>query len=121
MSMDVSVAIDKYIDNTGDWRGEYLRKLRALIHEADPEIVESWKWDVPVFAHGSMVCAISSFRTHAKINFFKGAALDDKLGLFNNGLDSKHQRSIDFFEGDTINEEGVKELIREAVVLSTKK
>jgi hypothetical protein len=119
--MDARIEIDNYIDNTGDWRADYLRKLRSLIHEADPAIVEAWKWDVPVFLHGSMVCAISAFKDHVKMNFFKGAALNDSLGLFNNGLDSKHQRAIDFREGEKLNEDGIKNLIREAVVLNTKK
>jgi hypothetical protein len=109
--------VDNYIKNQEAWKGELLTRLRSSIHNADPEIVEEWKWDVPVFVHGKMVCAISSFKEHVKINFFSGAKLSDPHKLFNNGFDSKQHRSIDFKEGDTIKEQELKELIKEAVSL----
>ena len=95
--------------------------LRNLIHEADPEIIEDWKWDVPIFTHKTMVCAISAFKEHIKINFFKGASLGDPQKIFNNGFDSKQHRSIDFQEQDSINEEAVKDLVKQAVLLNTGK
>ncbi len=116
--MDPSQLIDKHIKGFSDWRGEYLATLRRLIHEADSEIQEEWKWDVPVFVHNKMVCAISAFKDHVKINFFKGAQLKDEHGLINAGLDSKSHRSIDFREGDKIEEEKLKDLIREAAALN---
>jgi hypothetical protein len=118
--MESSKLIDNQIAGIKDWRGQMLAKLRQLIHEADPKIVEEWKWDVPVFTHKGMVCAISSFKDHIKINFFKGAQLQDPHKLINNGLESKSHRSIDFSEGDKINEPALKELINQAVILNTK-
>jgi hypothetical protein len=105
----------------GDWRGELLAKLRKLIHQADPDIVEEWKWDTAVFTHQGMLCATSAFKDHVKINFFKGAQLKDPQGLINNGLESKQHRSIDFNQNDDINETALIELIREAVALNVKK
>ena len=113
--MKPSELIDKNIKELNDWRGEIMAKLRVLIHEADPEIVEEWKWEVPVFVHTKMVCALGSFKDHVKANFFKGASLDDKDKLFNAGFDAKTSRSIDIFEGDKINETAFKDLIRQAV------
>lgn len=113
--------IDNYISGFDDWRNENLTKLRKLIHEADTEITEEWKWDVPVFTCKGMVCAISAFKDHVKINFFKGAQLSDQHKLINNGFDSKQHRAIDFSEGDKINEKALKELVKEAVALNTKK
>lgn len=110
--------VDEYITNHSDWKGDYLQKLRSIIRDADPKIVEEWKWDVPVFTHNKMVCAISSFKDHVKINFFSGAKLTDSHKLFNNGFTSKQHRSIDFKEGDTIHEKELKELIKEAVELN---
>lgn len=113
--------IDKMISELKDWRGEYLTRLRKLIHEADPEIVEEWKWDTAVFTHKGMVCATSAFKEHVKINFFKGALLADPHKLINNGFDSKQHRSIDFREGEKIKEKALGELIQEAIELNTKK
>ncbi|CAN5165122.1 DUF1801 domain-containing protein [soil metagenome] len=118
--MTPSESIDQQITSISDWRGALLTNLRKLIHEADPEITEEWKWDVPVFTHKGMVCAISAFKDHVKINFFKGAQLSDPHKLINNGFTSKAHRSIDFSENDTLNESGLKELIKEAVSLNTK-
>lgn len=117
---DTKTLIDNQISSIADWRGELLSKLRETIHSADPEIVEEFKWDVPVFTHNGMVCAISAFKDHVKINFFKGAFLKDTDKLFNNGFTSKQHRSIDFFEGDKINESKLKELIQEAVKFNQK-
>jgi hypothetical protein len=110
--------VDEYINSQDPWKSELLTTLRNVIHDADPEIVEEWKWDVPVFVHKTMICAISSFKEHVKINFFKGAKLSDSHKLFNNGFDSKQHRSIDFKEGDKVKEKELKELIKEAVDLN---
>lgn len=113
--------IDAYLQEQESWKGTLLKQLRELIHKADPEITEEWKWDVPVFTHNGMVCAISSFKDHVKINFFKGAALVDRHSVFNNGLTSKLHRSIDFTQDDKLNEEALKDLIQQAVTINTKK
>jgi hypothetical protein len=113
--------IDKRITELNDWRGEMISKLRALIHQAEPNIIEEWKWDTPVFSLNGQVCALGSFKDHVKINFFKGAQLEDKNKLINAGLDSKSHRSIDFHQGDSINATALIELIKEAVGLNTKK
>lgn len=117
--MDASAQIDKQIADYSDWRGKVMAQLRSLIHEADPEISEEWKWDTAVYVHKGMVCAVSGFKDHVKINFFKGALLKDPHKLINNGLESKKHRAIDFSEGDPIKEKEVKELIQEAVALNT--
>ncbi len=112
--------IDKYILDQEEWKTKILLSLRKVIHEADVEITEEWKWDVPVFTHNGMVCAISAFKDHVKINFFKGAKLIDEHGLINAGLESKAHRSIDFHEGDNVKEAELKDLIQEAVALNKK-
>ena len=103
--MTPSELIDKQIQEAGGWKGELIAKLRKLIHEADPEIQEEWKWDVGVYVHTGMVCAVSAFKDHIKINFFKGAAVQDPHKLFNNGLNG-YQRSatgsIVFFGDDGV-------------------
>jgi len=99
-----------------------MAKLRRLIHEADPEITEEWKWGTAVFTHKGNVCAIGSFKDHVKLNFFHGAALRDSHGLLNAGLEAKATRAIDFHEGDEVIESDLKDLIREAIdVKSAKK
>src|SRR6266480_2388114 len=98
--MNASQLIDKQIADAPGWKGEMMTDLRSIIHTADPEIIEEWKWDTGVFTHKKMVCAVSSFKDHVKINFFKGASLKDEHHLFNAGLESKLNRSIDFLEGD---------------------
>jgi hypothetical protein len=118
--MNSSEQIDKIITATPGWRGELLKKMRKLIHEADPEIQEEWKWDVPVFTRNGMVCAISAFKDHVKINFFKGSQLKDPHKLINAGLESKKNKAIDFAEGDTVDEIKIKDLIKEAVALNGK-
>jgi hypothetical protein len=119
--MTPSELIDRQIASFTDWRGEVMKQLRSLVHEADPEITEEWKWEVGVYTHEGMVCAMSAFKDHVKLNFFKGAKLQDKNKLINAGLESKSHRSIDFFEGDNLDETKIKDLISEAVSLNTVK
>ena len=107
--------IDKAIQDLSDWRGKRMAQLRKLIHDAAPEITEDWKWDTPVFAYKGSVVAIGAFKEHVKLNFFKGASLEDPKKLFNAGLEAKASRSIDFSEGDQIDEPALKDLIRAAV------
>ena len=114
-----SAFIDEKIKELGDWRGKMLAKVRALIHEADPEIVEEWKWmGTPVFSHGGMVCTGESYKSVVKMTFAKGAALKDPSGLFNSSLDGNVRRAIDIHEGDKIDEAALKNLIRAAVALN---
>ena len=120
--MNASDLIDKQIAELGDWRGPIFARLRALIHDADPEIAEEWKWSTGIFSHSGMVCAVGAFKDHVKLNFFQGAVLDDPHKLFNAGLDAKKTRAIDLYAGDAVDEPALKELIRAAVALnSTKK
>ncbi len=113
--------ITNYIDGLGDWRGPLLARLRELILDTDPDMVEDWKWDTPVWAHQGNVVAGAAFKDHVKLNFFKGASLDDPNGLFNAGLDARASRAIDIHEGDTVNESAFRDLIRAAVTLNTVK
>ncbi len=116
--MEASKLIDKQIAGAASWRGDLLAKLRQIIHQADPEIVEEWKWGTAVFTHGGNVCAIAAFKDHVKINFFKGSQLSDPHKLINAGLESKNNKAIDFKENDRINEPALIELIKEAVALN---
>ena len=113
--MDASEQIDRRIAELGDWRGELIARLRAIVRAADPQIVEEWKWDTPVWSRKGMVCAAGAFKGAVKLNFFKGASLSDPHGLFNAGLDAKASRAIDFYEGDAVDEAALKALIRAAV------
>jgi hypothetical protein len=113
--MNPSQLITNYIAELADWRGQMLARLRALILETDPEIAEEWKWDTPVWSHKGNVVAAGAFKDHLKLNFFRGAALDDPHGLFNAGLEAKASRAIDFHEGDHVDESALKQLIRAAV------
>jgi hypothetical protein len=114
-----SQLIDERIAELGDWRGEMLARLRALIKQADPEVVEEWKWrGVPVWSHGGIICTGETYKSVVKMTFAKGAALDDPSGLFNASLDGNTRRAIDFREGETIGEEALKALIRAAVTLN---
>jgi hypothetical protein len=117
--MNASELIDKQIADLADWRGDLVSKLRVLIHEADPEIDEEWKWETGVWAHKGNVCAVGVFKDHVKLNFFKGASLPDPSGLFNSGLDAKTSRAIDFNEGDQVSDAALKELVRAAVARQT--
>ncbi len=113
--------IDERIKELGDWRGKMLAKVRGIIHEADPEIVEEWKWmGTPVFSHSGIVCTGETYKNHVKMTFAKGAALEDPSGLFNSSLDGHVRRAIDIHEGDTIDQAALKDLIRAAVALNLK-
>src|ERR1051325_12018319 len=105
-SKSPSRLIDARIEELGDWRGEMLGRLRALIKQADPEVVEEWKWrGVPVWSHDGSICTGETYKSVVKMTFFKGASLDDPSGLFNSSLDGNARRAIDFHEGDEINED----------------
>jgi hypothetical protein len=111
--------IDARINELGDWRGKMLAKVRAVIHAADPEIVEEVKWmGTPVFSHGGIVCTGETYKEHVKMTFAKGAALKDPAHLFNSSLDGNLRRAIDIHEGEKINEAALKDLIRAAVALN---
>ena len=114
-SMNPSQQIDHYIEGLSDWRGERIARLRKLILEAAPELVEEWKWDTPVWSHKGNVVAAGVFKDHVKLNFFKGASLADSNNLFNAGLDAKATRAIDIAEGEEIDETALKDLVRSAV------
>jgi hypothetical protein len=109
-----SQLISNQIAELADWRGPLLARLRELIHEAAPEVIEEWKWDTPVFSQKGNAVAAAAFKDHVKLNFFKGASLPDPAGLFNAGLDAKATRAIDFSEGDKVNEAALMDLIRAA-------
>jgi hypothetical protein len=116
-----SALIDERIKELGDWRGKTLAKVRGLIHAADPEIVEEWKWmGTPVFSHGGIVCTGETYKNVVKMTFAKGAALEDPRGLFNSSLNGNARRAIDIHEGDTVDEPAFKDLIRAAVALNVK-
>jgi hypothetical protein len=116
-----SVFIDAKINELGDWRGKMLAKMRRIIHAADPEIVEEWKWmGTPVFSHGGIVCTGETYKNVFKMTFAKGAALEDPSGLFNSSLDGNVRRAIDIREGDKVDEAALKDLIRAAVALNLK-
>ena len=118
--------IDEKIKELGDWRGKTLAKVREIIHEADPEIVEEWKWvkptspGTPVFSHGGIVCTGETYKNVVKMTFARGAALKDPSGLFNSSLDGNVRRAIDIHEGDKVDEAALKDLIRAAVALKLK-
>src|SRR3981081_1938163 len=119
-----SAFIDEKIKELGDWRGKTLAKVRDIIHKADPEIVEEWKWvkatspGTPVFSHAGIVCTGETYKNAVKMTFAKGAALKDPYGLFNSSLDGNVRRAIDIHEGDKVNEAALKDLIRAAVALN---
>jgi hypothetical protein len=114
-----SALIDAKIKELGDWRGKTLAKVREIIHEADPEIVEEWKWmGTPVWSHGGTVCTGETYKNVVKMTFAKGAALEDPSGLFNSSLEGNVRRAIDIHEGDKIDEAALKDLIRAAVALN---
>ncbi|MBR0784456.1 DUF1801 domain-containing protein [Bradyrhizobium iriomotense] len=117
-----SKLIDGRIRELGDWRGEMLARIRGLIREADPEVVEEWKWrGVPVWEHDGIICTGETYKEVVKMTFAKGAALDDPAGLFNSSLDGNVRRAIDIREGERINEKALKALIRAAVALNGSK
>jgi hypothetical protein len=114
-----SQLITNQIAELADWRGKRLARLRQLILAADPDLTEEWKWGTAVWSYKGNVVAVGAFKDHLKINFFKGASLQDPQGLFNAGLEAKATRAIDLHEGDKINESALKELVRAAVALNT--
>jgi hypothetical protein len=117
-----SELIDGRIAELGDWRGEKLSRLRALIKEADPDVVEEWKWrGVPTWYHDGMLCTGETYKKVVKVTFAKGASLDDPSGLFNSSLDGNVRRAIDWSEDDEIDEDGFKGLIRAAIALNESK
>lgn len=112
--------IDARIRELGDWRGETLARVRFLIKQADPDVVEEWKWrGVPVWEHAGIICTGETYKAAVKLTFAKGASLDDPSGLFNSSLDGNTRRAIDFHEGDKIDEEALKALIRAAAALNS--
>ena len=113
-----SKLIDARIKELGDWRGKMLSRLRALVKQADPEVVEEWKWEVPVWSHDGLICTGESYKSVVKLTFAKGAALEDPTGLFNSSLGGNTRRAIDFREGEKIDEKAFKALIRAAVMLN---
>ena len=121
-----SASIDEKIKELGDWRGKMLAKVREIIHQTDPEIVEEWKWakatspGTPVFSHAGIVCTGETYKQVVKMTFAKGAALNDPSGLFNSSLDGSVRRAIDIHEGDKVDEAALKDLIRAAVALNLK-
>jgi hypothetical protein len=115
-----SQLIDARIEALGDWRGQTLARIRALIRQADPEVVEEWKWrGVPVWSHAGIICTGETYKAVVKTTFAKGAALEDPSGLFNSSLEGSTRRAIDFHEGDAIDEKALQALIRAAVTLNT--
>ena len=121
-----SARIDERIAELDDWRGAALAKVRAIIHQADPDVVEEWKWakatspGTPVWSHNGGLCTGESYKSVVKLTFFKGASLPDPAGLFNSSLDGKVRRAIDIKEGETINEKALADLVKAAVALNTK-
>jgi hypothetical protein len=113
-----SQMIDERIEELGDWRGKMLAQLRTLIQQADPDVVEEWKWDVPVWSHHGLICTGETYKKVVKITFAKGASLEDPSGLFNSSLQGNTRRAIDFQEGEKIDEKALKALIRAAVTLN---
>ena len=124
MESTASALIDAKIKELGDWRGRMLAKVRALVHDADPDIVEEWKWQkatspgTPVWSHGGIVCTGETYKSVVKMTFAKGAALKDPSGLFNSSLEGNVRRAIDIHENDAIDEAALKDLIRAAVALN---
>jgi hypothetical protein len=124
--MNASELIDQRIEELGDWRGKTLSKVRRLIKEADPEVVEEWKWakatspGTPVWSHNGGICTGEAYKSVVKLTFFKGASLDDPSGLFNSSLEGKVRRAIDIKENDEVDEAALKDLVREAAALNLK-
>lgn len=116
--MKATARITKHIDDLDDWRGKLLAQLRKLIRDAAPDLVEEWKWNTPVWARNGNVVAVGAFQDLVKVNFFKGASLDDAHGLFNAGLEAKASRAIDIHEHDRINQKALQHLVRAAVDLN---
>ncbi len=121
-SKSPSELIDERIEELGDWRGETLSRLRTLVHEADPDVVEGWKWrGVPTWEHDGIICTGETYKNYVKVTFAKGAALDDPAGLYNSSLEGNTRRAIDFHEGEKINTKAFKALVKAAVALNESK
>ena len=119
MENSASAQIDERIAGYGDWRSETLSRMRALIHEADPDVVEEWKWmGTPVWSHGGIICTGESYKSVVKLTFLKGASLKDPAKLFNSSLDGNARRAIDIHEGEAVDADAFKALIRQAVALN---
>jgi hypothetical protein len=117
-SKSASQLIDARIEELDDWRGKMLGRLRALIKQADPGVVEEWKWNVPAWSHEGLICTGESYKSAVKLTFAKGASLKDPSGIFNSSLEGNTRRAIDFHEGDKIDEKALKALVRAAVALN---
>ena len=113
-----STMIDERIKELGDWRGKTLSRIRTLIKQADPKVVEEWKWGGPVWSHDGLICTGETYKSTVKMTFHRGAALEDPSGIFNSSLEGNTRRAIDFREGEKIDEDALKDLIRAAVVLN---
>jgi hypothetical protein len=120
-SVSASRLIDERIKELGDWRGKMLSELRAVIKESDPDVIEEWKWDVPVWSHNGILCTGEAYKKVVKMTFAKGASLEDPSKLFNSSLEGNTRRAIDFHEGEKVNEKALKALIRAAVKLNLSK
>jgi hypothetical protein len=114
----VAELIEARIKELPDWRGKLLARVRTLIRQADPDVVEEWKWNIPVWSHDGLICTGETYKAHVKLTFAKGASLEDPSSLFNSSLDGGTRRAIDFHEGDKVDEAGLKKLIRAAVLLN---
>ena len=114
-----SQLIDGRIAELGDWRGRTLARIRQLIHEADPEVIEEWKWSVPVWSHDGLICTGETYKSVVKMTFAKGASLEDPTGLFNSSLEGNTRRAIDVREGEEIDAKALKTLVRAAIALNT--
>ncbi len=117
-SKSPSQLIDAKIKELGDWRGKMLSRIRTLVKDADPEVVEEWKWSVPVWSHDGLICTGETYKNVVKMTFAKGASLKDPIGLFNSSLEGHTRRAIDFHEGEKLDEEALKSLVRAAVTLN---
>ena len=121
---DPSELVDARIEELGDWRGELLSRIRAVVKEADPDVVEEWKWakasspGTPVWSHDGIICTGETYKSVVKMTFAKGASLEDPSGVFNSSLEGNVRRAIDFHEGDTVDEDALKALVRAAVALN---
>jgi hypothetical protein len=116
-----SLMIDERIKELGDWRGKMLSQIRTLIKQADPDVVEEWKWRVPVWSHNGIICTGETYKNVVKMTFSKGAALEDPSSLFNSSLQGNTRRAIDFHEGEEIDKKALKALVRAAVMLNMSK
>lgn len=120
MSQNIQKLIDERIKTLGDWRGDAVKKLIEIVRSADPSLEEEWKWDTLVWNQNGLICAVGAFKDKVGLNFFKGASLDDKEKVFNDGLEAKVSRRISYFEGDKMNDAAIKDLVKQAINLNKK-